>query len=62
MGPREEACDRAWLQQFDDHNEFVEKVDVTVKKWGEKLSAGDRKTLLRTVSWTADASKVIKKV
>ena len=50
-------------QQFDDHNEFVEKVDATVKKWGEKLSAGDRKTLLRTVSWTdPDAPKVIKKV
>ena len=32
-------------------------------KWGEKLSAGDRKTLLRGLSWTdAEATQVIKKV
>lgn len=49
-------------QQFDDHNEFVEKVDAAIKKWGEKLSAGDRKALIRGVSWAdPEAPKVIKK-
>jgi type I restriction enzyme M protein len=49
-------------QQFDDHNEFVEKADASFKKWGEKLSAGDRKALLRGVSWAdPEAPKVIKK-
>jgi type I restriction enzyme M protein len=48
---------------FDDHNEFVEKVDTALKSWGEKLSAGDRKALLRGLSWTdSDAPKVIKKL
>jgi type I restriction enzyme M protein len=49
-------------QRFDDHNEFVEKVDAVIKKWGDKLSAGDRKALLRGVSWAdPEAPKVIKK-
>lgn len=49
-------------QQFDDHNEFVERVDTAIKKWGEKLSAGDRKALLRGVSWAdPEAPKVMKK-
>jgi len=48
---------------FDDHNEFVAKADALLSKWGEKLSAGDRKTLLRGLSWTdAEAPQVIKKV
>ena len=48
---------------FDDHNEFAAKADGLLSKWGEKLSAGDRKTLLRGLSWAdADAPKVIKKV
>ncbi|NBX58526.1 MAG: hypothetical protein EBT64_08625 [Gammaproteobacteria bacterium] len=50
-------------KQFDDHNEFIEKVDAALKTWGEKLSAGDRKTLLRGVSWTdVEAPKVVKKI
>jgi type I restriction enzyme M protein len=48
---------------FDDHNEFAAKVDAMLSKWGEKLSAGDRKTLLRGLSWAdAEAPQVIKKV
>jgi len=50
-------------KQFDDHNEFIEKVDAALKTWGKKLSAGDRKTLLRGVSWTdVEAPKVVKKI
>jgi type I restriction enzyme M protein len=50
-------------KQFDDHNDFIEKVDVALKSWGEKLAAGDRKALLRGVSWAdQDAPKVVKKV
>jgi len=48
---------------FDDHNEFATKVDALLLKWGEKISAGDRKTLLRGLSWAdAEAPQVIKKV
>jgi len=48
-------------KRFDDHNEFVEKVDTALKSWDEKLAAGDRKALLRGLSWTdSDAPKVIK--
>jgi type I restriction enzyme M protein len=48
---------------FDDHNDFATKVDAQLLTWGEKLSAGDRKTLLRGLSWSdAEAPKVIKKV
>jgi type I restriction enzyme M protein len=48
---------------FDDHNEFTAKADALFSKWGEKLSAGDRKTLLRGLSWAdAEAPQVIKKV
>jgi type I restriction enzyme M protein len=50
-------------KQFDDHNDFIEKVDVALKSWGEKLAAGDRRALLRGVSWAdQDAPKVVKKV
>lgn len=50
-------------KRFDDHNKFVEKVDAALKSWNEKLAAGDRKTLLRGLSWTdSDAPKVIKKL
>jgi type I restriction enzyme M protein len=48
---------------FDDHNEFAAKADAMLSKWGEKLSASDRKTLLRGLSWAdAEAPQVIKKV
>jgi type I restriction enzyme M protein len=48
---------------FNDHNEFAAKADALLSKWGEKLSAGDRKTLLRALSWSdAEAPQVIKKV
>lgn len=48
---------------FDDHNEFATKADALLSKWGEKLSAGDRKTLLRGLSWAdVEAPQVIKKV
>jgi type I restriction enzyme M protein len=48
---------------FDDHNEFATKTNALLAKWGEKLSAGDRKTLLRGLSWAdPEAPQVIKKV
>ena len=48
---------------FEDHNEFARKADALLSKWGEKLFAGDRKTLLRGLSWSdAEAPQVIKKV
>ncbi len=50
-------------QRFDDHNDFVAKVDAALKGYGEKLPAGDRKALLRTLSWAdAEAPMVVKKV
>ena len=50
-------------QRFDDHNDFVAKVDAALKSYGEKLPAGDRKALLRTLSWAdAEAPMVVKKV
>ena len=49
--------------RFDDHNDFVAQVDAALKGYGGKLAAGDRKVLLRTLSWAdTDAPKVIKKV
>jgi type I restriction enzyme M protein len=48
---------------FDDHNEFAAKADALLSTWGEKLSASDRKTLLRGLSWAdAEAPQVIKRV
>ena len=56
-------ADELGSEIFDDHNEFVSKADALLSKWGEKLSAGDRKTLLRGLSWAdAAAPQVIKKV
>ena len=50
-------------QRFDDHNDFVAKVDVALRGYGGKLAAGDRKTLLRSLSWAdAEAPMVVKKV
>ena len=50
-------------EMFDDHNEFAAKVDVLLSKWGEKLTAGDRKTLLRGLSWAdVAAPEVVKKM
>ena len=50
-------------EMFDDHNEFAVKVDALLSKWGEKLTAGDRKTLLRGLSWAdVAAPEVVKKM
>jgi len=47
---------------FDDHNEFADMVDALLAKWGEKISASDRKTLLRGLSWAdMEAPQVFKK-
>jgi type I restriction enzyme M protein len=55
--------DELGSDRFDDHNEFATKVDALIAKWGEKLSAGDRKTLLHGLSWVdVEAPQVIKKV
>ena len=56
-------ADELGSEIFNDHNEFAAKADALLSKWGEKLSAGDRKTLLRGLSWAdAAAPQVIKKV
>jgi type I restriction enzyme M protein len=48
---------------FDDHNEFAAAVDSALARWSVKLSASDRKALLRGLSWRDDAAPpVIKKV
>ena len=55
-------ADELGSDKFDDHNEFAIKVEALLLKWGEKLSAGDRKTLLRGLSWSdVEAPQVIKK-
>ena len=55
-------ADELGSEIFDDHNEFASKTDALLSKWGEKLSAGDRKTLLRGLSWVdVEAPQVIKK-
>lgn len=56
-------ADELGSEIFDDHNVFAAKADALLSKWGEKISAGDRKTLLRGLSWAdAEAPQVIKKV
>lgn len=48
---------------FPDHNVFREKVEVALKKHSIKLSASDRKTILKAVSWREDdAPAVIAKI
>ena len=48
---------------FEDHNIFRDRVDVALRKLGIKLSAADRKLLLRAVSWRVEAAPpVIHKV
>ena len=47
---------------FRDHNVFQDEVDRRLKKMGEKLSATERKVLLRAVSWNdEEAAPVVKK-
>lgn len=56
-------ADELGSEIFNDHNEFASNADALLSNWGEKLSAGDRKTLLRGLSWAdAEAPQVIKKV
>jgi type I restriction enzyme M protein len=48
---------------FEDHNVFLEEVTATLKKLKIKLSAAERKHILRAVSWQEEsAPPVIKKV
>jgi type I restriction enzyme M protein len=48
---------------YEDHNEFREKVDASLKKLSLKLSATDKKAILRAVSWREEsAPPIIKKV
>lgn len=48
---------------FSDHNVFRDKVDMALKKQGIKLSASDRKAILKAVSWHEDdAPPVIAKI
>ncbi|MFA6291401.1 MAG: class I SAM-dependent DNA methyltransferase [Victivallales bacterium] len=48
---------------FEDHNVFRDKVDATIEKLDIKLSAPDRKLILRAVSWRVEtAPPVIAKI
>jgi type I restriction enzyme M protein len=48
---------------FEDHNIFLERADVALKKLGIKLSAADLKLIINAVSWRVeDAPCVIKKI
>ena len=48
---------------FEDHNIFLERADVALKKLGIKLSAADLKLIINAVSWRVeDAPAVIKKI
>ena len=48
---------------FEDHNDFADQVEATLKAWGEKHAAADRKALLRGLSWRDEAAPpVVKKV
>ncbi len=59
----ERLAEDVGTEGFDDHNEFAARVDAALKTWGEKISAGDRKTLLRGLSWRDEAAPaVIRKV
>jgi type I restriction enzyme M protein len=56
-------ADELGAETFDDHNEFVVQVDALLKVWGDKLAAGDRKALLRGLSWAdPEAPEVIKRI
>ncbi|MFZ4537122.1 type I restriction-modification system subunit M [Propionivibrio sp.] len=48
---------------FEDHNVFLERVEVTLKKLGLKPGAADLKLIINAVSWRAEeAPAVIKKI
>ena len=48
---------------FMDHNVFRDQVDATLRKLGRKLTATDRRTILRAVSWREEeAPPIIAKV
>lgn len=56
-------ADDLGVDVFDDHNRFAAKVDALLTTWGEKLSASDRKALLRGLSWRDDAAPpVVRKI
>lgn len=44
---------------FEDHNEFRDLVDASLKASGFKLSAPDRKLILRAVSWRVDGAPCV---
>src|SRR5439155_14675884 len=41
---------------FEDHNVFREHVDAALDKLGIKLTAAEKKLILRTVSWREDSA------
>ena len=48
---------------FEDHNTFAVCVDAQLKGWNEKVSAADRKAILRTLSWVdPKAPMVVRRV
>jgi type I restriction enzyme M protein len=59
----ERLADELGTDVFDDHNDFAKKVDAALQAWGQKLSTGDRKALLRGLSWRDEAAPaVVRKV
>lgn len=59
----ERLAEELGAEVFEDHNDFAERLGATLKTWGEKLAAGDRKALLRGLSWRdEEAPPVVKKL
>lgn len=44
---------------FDDHNVFRERFDVEMKNQGKKLSAAEKKTIFKAVSWRDEAAPAV---
>ena len=53
--------DEIGVDIFEDHNEFAAKVDEALGVWGVKLAAGDRKSLLRGLSWRDEAAPPVRR-
>jgi type I restriction enzyme M protein len=50
-------------KRFEDHNDFAAKIEASLKSYGVRLGAADRRALLRGVSWVdEEAPAVLKKV
>jgi type I restriction enzyme M protein len=59
----ERLAEELGTEVFEDHNGFADQVTAALAEWEVKLSASDKKALLRGLSWRDDAAPaVIKRV